>query len=253
MRNQLYQNIMKIISTTIILLLFYYGSKNLNYNWQWYRLVDLVFNRSFEDNKLLQGFYQTIKLSGISFILSLILGTLSVLLHYSHYKSLFLISKVYVSAIRNTPLLIQIFLIYFVISPVFNINETFSAIIALSTFEGAYISEILRGGVQSIDKGQFEASYSLGMTKIQTLIRIITPQVFRITIPSITGQTVSLVKDSALVSVIAVNELTMQAQSLIADSFLSLEIWFFIATVYLLINLLLSYFSKYLERKMSRS
>ena len=115
-----------------------------------------------------------------------------------------LVSWVYVETFRNTPLLIQIFLIYFVVSPVFGIPAFTSAVIALSLFEGAYSSEIIRSGIMNIPKGQYEAAESIGLCTFAIYLKIIIPQMLRQTLPMLAGQGVSLIKDSALVSTISI-------------------------------------------------
>jgi polar amino acid transport system permease protein len=120
-------------------------------------------------------------------------------------------------------------------------------VLALSLFEGAYASEIFRAGIVSIQKGQWEAAYSLGLGGFDTYRRIILPQAFRRILPPLTSQGISLIKDSALVSIIAVYDLTMQGQVIIAETFLTFELWFTIAAMYLAITLTLSFLVNFLE------
>ena len=160
-------------------------------------------------------------------------------------------AQVYLELIRNTPLLIQIFIIYFVFAPILDIGRLTSAILALSLFEGAYASEIIRAGIVALPAGQWEASASLGMTRGQSYRYIILPQALHQMIPPLTSQGISLVKDSALVSTIAIYDLTMQGQQIIAETFLSFEIWFAVAAIYLLVTTLLSILVKYLEDHLS--
>jgi polar amino acid transport system permease protein len=150
------------------------------------------------------------------------------------------LARGYLEIIRNTPLLVQLFFIYFVLGPILDIDRLFSAVLALSLFEGAYASEIFRAGIASIHKGQWEAAYSLGLSTRDTYSRIILPQAIRRVLPPLTGQAISLVKDSALVSTIAIYDLTMRGQEIIADTYLAFEIWFTIAAIYLAITVTLS-------------
>jgi polar amino acid transport system permease protein len=161
------------------------------------------------------------------------------------------VARVYLEAARNTPLLVQLFFIYFVLAPVLGIDRFTSAVLALSFFEGAYASEIFRAGIVSIHKGQWEAAYSLGLSTWDTYIRVVLPQAVRRIVPPLTGQAVSLVKDSALVSTIAIYDLTMQGQTLVAQTFLAFEIWFTVAGMYLLLTVSLSIVAWYLERKLN--
>ncbi len=124
-------------------------------------------------------------------------------------------------------------------------------ILALSLFEGAYASEIIRAGIQAVPIGQWEASSSLGMNRRQSYSYVVLPQALRQMIPPLTSQGISLVKDSALVSTIAIYDLTMQGQQIIAETFLSFEIWFVIAAIYLIVTTMLSILVKYLEYHLS--
>jgi polar amino acid transport system permease protein len=160
------------------------------------------------------------------------------------------VAQGYVELIRNTPLLIQLFFIYFVVAPVLDISAFTAAVLTLSLFEGAYASEIFRAGIQSVQIGQWEAAYSLGLSRFDTYRKIILPQAIRRILPPLTGVAVSLVKDSALASTIAVYELTQQGQLVIADSFLTFEIWFTVAAIYLAVTISLSWVASVLERRL---
>jgi len=201
----------KIIAASVffavLILVVVIGYGNLSYNWQWYRVAPYFF--SFENGRfvagvLLQGVWVTLKISAISLVLALITGMVSAFARLSPYLSLRVLAWCYVETIRNTPLLIQIFVIYFVISPVLDLSAFASAVIALSLFEGAYSSEIIRSGIINIPKGQFEAAQSIGLPAFATYYRVVVPQMLRQTLPMLAGQSVSLIKDSALVSTISI-------------------------------------------------
>ncbi len=162
-----------------------------------------------------------------------------------------LIAKVYLEAIRNTPLMIQIFIVYFVFAPILDIGRYSSAVLALSLFEGAYASEIIRAGILGLPLGQWEASASLGLSKAQSYRHIILPQALRQMVPPLTSQGISLIKDSALVSTIAIYDLTMRGQQIIAETFLTFEIWLTVAVIYLAVTMTLSLLVKYLEHLFS--
>ena len=134
-------------------------------------------------------------------------------------------------------------------APVLNMDRMTTAILALSLFEGAYASEIFRSGILSISRGQWEACYSLGLTRMQSYRYIILPQALRRIIPPLTSQAVSLIKDSSLVSTIAVYELTMQGRTIIADTFLTFEIWIVVAAIYLVLTLALSVTASLLAKR----
>lgn len=157
----------------------------------------------------------------------------------------------YLELVRNTPLLIQIFLIYFVFAPILDIERFAAAVLALSLFEGAYASEIIRAGILAIPRGQWEAGASLGMTRGQNYRHIVLPQALRQMAPPLTSQGISLIKDSALVSTIAIYDLTMQGQQIVAETFLTFEIWFTVAALYLALTLSLSALVKLLEWRLA--
>ncbi len=229
------------------------GYQNLEYNWQWYRLPPYFFsieNGKFSQGLLLDGIVITLKISSLGLVFSILLGFFSAFARLSVSPMLRLTAWVYVETIRNTPLLIQIFLIYFVISPVLDISAFWSAVIALSLFEGAYASEIIRSGIINIPAGQFEAAQSIGLSVPATYIKVIIPQMLRQTLPMLAGQSVSLIKDSALVSTISIYDLTMQGQKIVSETFLTFEIWFAVALCYLSITATLSFLIRRFENKM---
>ena len=151
---------------------------------------------------------------------------------------------------RNTPLLVQLYFIYFIVAPIIGIDRLYAAVLALSFFEGAYASEIYRAGIVSIDKGQWEAAYSLGLGTFHTYKKIILPQAIRRILPPLTSQAISLIKDSSLVSVIAVYEMTMQANAIVAETFLVFEVYFTIAALYLVMTVTLSQVVSVMERRL---
>lgn len=241
------------VFTAVLILVVVIGYWNLSYNWQWYRVAPYFF--SFENGRfvagvLLQGVWVTLKISGISLVLALIIGVVSAFARLSPYVSLRVLAWCYVETIRNTPLLIQIFVIYFVISPVLDLSAFVSAVIALSLFEGAYSSEIIRSGIINVPKGQFEAAQSIGLPVFATYYKVVVPQMLRQTLPMLAGQSVSLIKDSALVSTISIYDLTMQGQKIVSETFLTFEIWFAVALCYLSITATLSFIIRQIEIRM---
>ena len=197
--------------------------------------------------KISPGLWVTLLITAISLVCSFLIGLLCALMRLSGSPMAKLLAKLYLEAIRNTPLLIQIFIVYFVFAPILDIGRFASAVLALSLFEGAYASEIIRAGILAIPKGQWEASASLGMSRFQNYRYVVLPQALRHMIPPLTSQGISLVKDSALVSTIAIYDLTMQGQQIVAETFLTFEIWFTVAAIYLFLTLLLSLLVKALE------
>ncbi|MCF6334125.1 MAG: amino acid ABC transporter permease [Spirochaetales bacterium] len=225
----------------------------MEYNWQWYRIWRYIVTSSSDGSlafgPLLKGLAVTIKISVISLFFAFIIGIITALFRLSTSFAAKFIARVYLELIRNTPLLIQLFVIYFVISPVFNISPFVSAVLSLSLFEGAYASEIIRGGIISIPKGQWESAYSLGLNTLDTYRFVVIPQTMRQILPPLTGQAVSLIKDSALVSTIAIYDLTMAGQAIISETFLTFEIWLTVAAIYLIMTVSISSFVHYLEKR----
>ena len=229
------------------------GTESLTYNWQWYRIPQYIF--SFENNKftsgpLLNGLVVTFHITGLSLIIAFVLGLVTALLRLSNSFLASILARGYLELIRNTPLLVQIFFIYFVMGPILGISRFSSAVLALSLFEGAYASEIFRAGIVSIHRGQWEAAYSLGLNTFDAYRYVILPQAIRRILPPLTSQAISLIKDSALVSTIAIYDLTMRGQEIIAETYLAFEVWFTVAAIYLLITVSLSVVVNIMERRM---
>ena len=200
---------------------------------------------------LLVGALVTIKITAISVALGVIIGLVVGVARISQVKPLRLLAMAYIDFLRGTPLLVQIFLIYFALPVVSGqrVDPFFAAITACSINSGAYVAEIFRSGIQSIDKGQMEAGRSLGMTWLQTMWHIILPQAVKRVIPQIGNEFIALLKDSSLVSVIGFEELTRSGQLIIARTYGSLEIWSCVAIIYLVMTLSISQLVAYLERR----
>jgi polar amino acid transport system permease protein len=241
---------------TIIILAFAFLTSRLSYSWHWYRVPRYLIEKTDTGSRpglLLQGLGVTLAISGLSLILTVVIGLLTALFRLSVSVTANIVARGYLELIRNTPLLIQIFFIYFVISPILGISRFASAVIALSLFEGAYTSEIIRGSILSIQRGQWESAHSLGLSSVDTYRYIILPQAVRLIIPPLTSQGVSLIKDSALVSTIAIYDLTMRGSAIVAETFLTFEIWFTVAAVYLLITGVLSALAGRLEKRLRQA
>jgi polar amino acid transport system permease protein len=202
---------------------------------------------------LLKGLLVTLEISALSLLGALALGLTVALFRLSNSFTARTLASGYLELIRNTPLLIQIFFIYFVLSPVLDIGAFASGVLALSLFEGSYTAEILRSGIVSLPHGQWEAAYSLGLGSFDTYRTIILPQAVRRVLAPLAGQAVSLVKDSSLVSTIAIYDLTMQGQKIVAETFLAFEIWFTVAAIYLLLTFGLSMAVRLLESRINKN
>ena len=234
--------------------LLYIGTERLGYHWQWHRVPRYIL--SLEDGKLIlgplvHGLIVTLRICSWSLVLAALFGLMTALLRMSDSFVGRTVARGYLELIRNTPLLVQLFFIYFVVGPVLGMGRFTSGVLALSLFEGAYASEIFRAGIVSIDKGQWEAAHSLGLSAIHSYRYIILPQAIRRILPPLTSQAVSLIKDSALVSTLAIYDLTMQAQVIISETFLTFEVWFTVAAIYLVLTVVLSTIADILEHRFS--
>ncbi len=258
----------------------------LDYQWNWSIIPQYMFRFDAEHgwvpNMLMQGFFMTIKLSIWSTILAVILGTTMGLCKISGSLYKRLISNSYVEIIRNVPPLVLVFIFYFFIgdqimtvlgvgdtvrsfsdttkfwiniffAPAPQFPEFLSAVITLGLYEGAYITEIIRSGIESIEKGQWEASYALGLSKSQQMIHVVLPQAVQRILPPLAGQFISIIKDSAIVSVISIQELTFQGMELMAATFLTFEIWITITALYFFLTFFCSLAAGWIENRYRES
>ncbi|BCS87038.1 amino acid ABC transporter permease [Pseudodesulfovibrio sediminis] len=264
----------------------YKAVTGLNYHWNWSVIPQFLLRfdeptQSWKPGLLTLGLFATIRLSIWSGLLAISLGTLIGFFRVS--RSLFkrLIAGTYVGLIRNTPPLVLIFIFYFFIGdqimtllhmdnfiyamnpetkdvlsylfgPMNRFPQFVSALITLALFEAAYIAEIVRAGIESIDPGQWEASTGTGMTKAQAMRHVIFPQAIQRMLPALAGQFISIVKDSAIVSVISIEELTFQAQQLMTTTYRSFEIWTLVFVMYFILTFLCSLAVRRLELTMKR-
>jgi polar amino acid transport system permease protein len=226
------------------------GAAGMGYAWQWHRVPGFVWTPEGGPGPLLQGLGMTLELSLFSGLGALSAGLLCALLHLSGSVSGRVLARCYVEGVRNTPLFIQLLFLYFVLAPALNMDALAAAVLGLSLFEGAYVAEILRGGVASIDQGQWDAARSLGMGGVSAFRLVVLPQALRRVLPPLAGQSVSLVKDSSLASVIAIAELTLRGGDIVARTFMSFEIWFTVAALYWLVTTSLSLFAAGLEKRL---
>lgn len=231
----------------------YVGAAQTGYRWDWYRVPEFFVRRADEGLKagpLVLGLLLTLQLCAVSLVCAMVIGLATAMLRLSRFFTGYWLARSYIELVRNTPLLTQIYLLYFVVANVLGVNRFVAAVAALSLFEGAYTSEILRAGIASIHRGQWEAAHSLGMGRWQTYRHVILPQAVRRVLPALASQSVSLVKDSALLSAIGIYELTMAADGVMSDKFLVFEVWFVAAAMYLVLTISLSSLSQYIERRL---
>lgn len=200
---------------------------------------------------LLLGAAVTIEITVVSVAVGFIIGLVVGVARISQIKILRIIAAIYADCIRGTPLLVQIFLIYFALPMVtgHRIEPFFAAVMACGINSGAYVSEIFRAGIQSIDPGQMEAGRSLGLSWWQTMLYVILPQAVKNILPPLGNEFIAMLKDSSLVSVIGFEELTRRGQLIIAQTYGSFEIWLTVAALYLAMTLAISRLVAYLERR----
>lgn len=203
---------------------------------------------------MIEGAIQyTIPLTLITFVLGLVLAVLTALARLSSMRILQIIARVYVSIIRGTPLLVQLFIIFYGLPNLgVTIDPFISAIIGFSLNVGAYASEIIRAAILSIPKGQWEAGYSIGMTYTQALKRIILPQAARVSIPPLSNTFISLLKDTSLASLILVTELFRKAQEIAAKNYEFLLLYIEAAVLYWILCTILSFIQGSLEDRLNR-
>lgn len=254
----------------------------LAYEWAWESIPGyFIFTDStgqLRPNMLLTGFLTTLKLSIWATLLGFFLGIVSGMMGAKGSFSQRFVSRIYVETIRNIPSLVLVILFYYFVSSQFldalgldqwlrnqsetlqsimgvvladpgQINAFVSAVTALAIYEGAYISEIVRGGINGIPQGQWEAAWSLGLSRPKTFLLVILPQTFRRVAFPLAGQFISTIKDSAIVSVISIQELTFQGMELMASTFLTFEIWITITLLYFMLTFSLSRSVAFLEKK----
>ncbi len=222
-----------------------------SYHWQWHRAFRYILDTRGDEvtlGPLMHGLELTIYIVVVSFALSFAVGLGAALLRSGQSVVGRWLSAAYVGAVRNTPLLIQLFVVYFIIAPVFSLSPFWAGVWALALFEGAYMAEVFRAGIAFVPQGQWDAAASLGFSRAAIVWHVVLPQALRRMLPPLTNQTVSLIKDSALVSAIALADLTMQAQVLIAETFLSLEVWVLVAALYFILTLVVTIPARMLER-----
>ncbi len=259
----------------------------LPYDWDWSVIPQfLAFadpaDGSWRAGRILTGLFTTIRLSLWAGALALALGTLAGLMRVSARLFWRLTGGGYVLFVRNTPPLVLIFLFSFFLSgqlvtalgldaavadippallplaefclgPAGQMPAFLTAVVTLGLIEGAYMAEIVRAGVQSIEAGQWDAAHALGLTRLGALRHVILPQAFRRMLPPLTGQFVSTVKDSAIVSVISIPELTFQAQELVSATYRSFEVWTLALGLYLALTLPCSIAARWLEKRLERA
>lgn len=199
----------------------------------------------------MEGLQVTLYIFGIAIVLGFLIGLVVALLRLAPFKILNWIAKIFVDAIRGTPFIVQLFFIYFGLNSLgfFSLDNTTAGIVTVAINAGAYFSEIIRAGIQSIDKGQTEAARSLGLNSTQTMRHIILPQAFRRMLPTITNQAIISLKDTSLLSVIGVADLTQEGRIQASATFDAFNVYLILGIIYFIVIYLLSMLASFVERK----
>lgn len=208
---------------------------------------------------LLRGLGVTVQMAIYSLLIALVLGLVMCLLGMSKIKPLAWISKIYIWFIRGTPLMVQAFFIYFGIVQLvramgatdFRLSAFQASVIALSLNAGAYIAEIFRGGIQAVDPGQTEAARSLGLTKTRSMMKVVLPQAFRISIPSLVNQFIITLKDTSILSAISLADIVYEAKIYVGTTMQSFATWTVVAGMYLIVITILTWLSGLLEKRLN--
>ena len=260
-------------------------TSRLDYTWRWAVIPQYLFRRNeagkVVTNYLMQGLFTTLRLSIWSSLFALIIGVVSAILRLRRSIFFRFFGRLYVELVRNTPPLVLVFIFYFFIGNQIigalevdswvsragpgarslirilagepaRLPEFLSAVLTLAIYEGAYITEIIRAGIQSVAKGQWEAGYSLGFSVMDQYRFIILPQAVRNILPALAGQFISAIKDSAIVAVISIQELTFQGLELMSATYRTLEIWITITILYLVLTGFCSFAARRVEIRLGR-
>ena len=223
--------------------LFSFAFNQLHYGWNWSAIWAYR-------QKFVQGWLMTVAISAAALLVSVIIGVVTALARRTRLLPLRYAAVLYIEVIRGTPLLVQILILFYVVANAVGAeNRYVVGVLALSLFAGAYLAEMVRAGIESIRDSQLESARAIGLTRGQTYRYVIFPQVVRQLIPPLTGQFASIIKDSSLLSIIALNEFTLNAQEVNAFTYSTLESYLPLAAGYLLLTLPISLFSRILERK----
>ncbi len=202
---------------------------------------------------LLNGAFVTLWLTAAAVSVGFVIGSFMGVMASGINKPLRILSTVYINVIRGTPLLVQIFLVYFGIPALLgrSMPSSLAAIMALSFNSGAYVGEIVRGGINSIDRGQYEASFSLGMNRKQTMLHVVFPQAFKRIVPMLGNEFIAMLKDSSLVAVISMEELLRKGQLAVTRTFRPFEVYIVITLMYLVMTYCISLLVKWSERRLA--
>jgi polar amino acid transport system permease protein len=232
-----------LLALLLVTLVFTFAFQQLQYGWNWSAV--LAYRQKF-----LTGWLMTVAISAAALCTSLMIGFAAALSRRCPFLPVRSLGTLYVELIRGTPLLVQILIFFYVVADAFGISSRYLVgVLTLSLFAGAYISEIIRAGIESVGASQLESARAIGLTRWQTYRYVVFPQVLRQLLPPLAGQFASIIKDSSLLSIIAISEFTLNAQEVNAFTYSTLESYLPLAVGYLLLTLPISLASRVLERK----
>lgn len=233
-----------LVACLLVALVFYFSFHQVSYQWNWAAVYKYR-------QTLISGWLVTILISVAALALSTLIGVLFALIRRSRFLPLRYFGQLYVELVRGTPLLVQILIFFYVVADAFHVqNRYVVGVLILSFFTGAYISEIVRAGIESVSQSQLESAKAIGFTRPQTYRYVIFPQAIRQTLPPLVGQFVSLIKDSSLLSLIALNEFTQAARDVNSVTYSTLECYIPLAVGYLALTLPISLWTRTLENRL---
>lgn len=199
---------------------------------------------------LLPAALTTIKVTAGGFVVAIVAGCLIAVLDTAPLPPLRIALRTYVEVIRGTPVLAQLFILYFGLSEVgVRFSPFQAAVLGLGGNGAAYLSEVFRAGIQSVHAGQMEAALTVGMTPLQAMRFVVLPQAFRVVVPPVANYSIGLLKDTAVVSAVAAPEIMFRARNLVMETYLSMQIYLIVAAMYLVMSLVLSVLARRLERR----
>ena len=196
----------------------------------------------------------TVRIAAGAFVLAIVVGLVLALLQTFRVGLLTLVVRTYIEIVRGTPVLAQLFILYFGLTQVgIRFTPIQAAIIGLGFNGGAYLAEVFRAGIESIHRGQMEAALTVGLTPMAAMRWVIIPQAMRVVVPPTTNYSIALLKDTAVVSAVAAPEIMFKARNLVMETYLSAQIYLLVALIYLVMSLILAWISRRLERRLAVS
>ena len=230
-----------VLAFLLLALLCLFSFIQLRYNWNWQTVGGY-------SNFFWRGWWNTLQISILALVLSTIIGLVAALARRSGFLALRALSRLYVELVRGTPLLVQISFAFYVIADAFHFQNRFTVgLLTLSLFSGAFISEIIRGGIEGVGASQLESARAIGLTRAQTYRYVIFPQAIRMILPGLAGMFANLIKDSSLLSVISIEEFTWNAQQVSALTYSNFECYIPLAVGYLVLTLPITLWTQWLE------